>query len=59
MTSGQESQVTPPPIKYQLSRSFVGTFFSDGNAEMGISTERPSCRSTWNFLSFFSRLNDL
>ena len=27
----------------------MGTFFTDGNAEIGITTERPSCRSTWNF----------
>ena len=49
MTSEQESHVTPPPIRYQFSRSFAGTLFNEGNAEIGIVTERPSCKSTWNF----------
>ena len=42
MTSGQESQVTPPPIRNQFPRSFTGTFFKQGNAEIGIIIERPS-----------------
>ena len=58
MTSEQESHVTPPPMRYQLGRSFNGTFFMLGKAEMGITMERPSCKSTWN-LPRLGKDNDL
>ena len=37
------SHVKPPPVKYHFERSEVGTFFMDGNAEIGTITCLPSC----------------
>ena len=46
ITSGQESHVTPPPIRYQFLRSFTETRRKHGKAEVGMTIDRPSTKST-------------
>ena len=58
MTSGQESHVTPPPIRYQFPRSLTGTFLMLGNADIGIMIDLPSCKST-RHLPRFGNESDL
>ena len=49
ITSGQESHVIPPAVRYHLERSETGTFFIEGKADIGTIIVRPSFKNTLIF----------